>query len=90
MPLAVAGLTASARGDAADPGAAVAVRAAVNRRILMFAPASARQMLAYKAAEAGIPYREIDDPTPKAAIGRDISTTKRSARAAARKMRKAA
>jgi transposase len=53
--------TASGRGSERDPGAAVAAKAAFNRRILNQMPASAAQMLAYKAAEAGITYHEVAD-----------------------------
>jgi hypothetical protein len=60
--------TASARGTARAPGAAVADAAAVNKRVLSYAPASAIAMLKYKAAEAGIACTVIDDPAPKTAI----------------------
>jgi hypothetical protein len=60
--------TASARGTARAPGAAVADAAAINKRVLSYAPASAIAMLKYKAAEAGIPCTVIDDPAPKTAI----------------------
>ena len=50
--------TASGRGNEKSWGANVELKARFNRAILDQAPAMAVDMLAYKAAEAGIPYRE--------------------------------
>jgi putative transposase len=52
--------TKSGHGTDRDPGAATELKAAFNRRVLDQAPALAVQMLAYKAAEAGVEYHEAD------------------------------
>ncbi len=52
-------VTASGRGDERAWGAAVKTKADFNRHVLGQAPGMAIQMLTYKAAEAGIEYREI-------------------------------
>ena len=53
--------TASARGTARMPGAAVRWKASFNRQVLDFAPAEAIAQITYKAAEAGIDLR-IESP----------------------------
>lgn len=58
VPASVKDATASGKGDSREWGAAVETKAQFNRRVLGQAPAAAAQMLRYKAAEAGIPYRE--------------------------------
>ncbi len=82
--------TKSAKGTVKRPGAAVQTVASVNRAALSQAPAAAVQMLAYKAVEAGIEFREIADKTPAISIGRDISEAKKAERKARRAVRKAA
>lgn len=75
--------TRSGRGDARQWGAAVRTKAEVNRQALGMAPGSACQMLAYKAAEAGIAYIEEVAETP-VAVGNLLVETARQARRARR------
>ena len=58
--LGVRGMTASARGTAADPGRNVAQKAGLNGSILDAAPAAFLNMLRYKAEEAGSRFLEAD------------------------------
>jgi len=76
--------TRSARGNAKDWGGAVDLVADINRRVLSQAPASAVQMLEYKALEAGIPC-VIHDVQTHVAVGRDIAATVKAGRKARRK-----
>lgn len=78
----------TARGDARRPGAETAIVAQLNRTFLGRAPAMARDMLVYKAAEAGIRCDVIDDPSPETGIGGDLAAAgqhQRRARRAARR-----
>jgi len=80
--------TRSGRGDARSWGAAVETKAALNKSILDQAPGAAIQMLAYKAAEAGVPC-EVTAAHGKTAVGDAVvRTTKqvRRARRAAKQM----
>lgn len=82
--------TATARGNEKFHGAAVRTVAELNRTVLSQAPAAALQMLAYKAAEAGVEFREVADNAPAAAIGRDISEAKKTERKARRQLKRLA
>ncbi len=84
----VRAVTASARGTPENPGGAVETVAALNRNTLNQAPASAVQMLRYKAEEAGIPFTLIEDEAPPTSIGQDLSATTRLARKARRAIKK--
>ena len=79
--------TRTARGNERSWGAAVGTVAALNRAVLSQAPASAVQMLKYKAEEALIPCTVIENKKPKIAIGHDLSATKKAARKARRIMK---
>lgn len=80
--------TQSAKGDEKNWGAAVGTVAAVNRHVLSQAPASAVQMLEYKAKEAGIRCDIIEDEAPATAIGAAIADAGRELRRVSRKVRK--
>ncbi|ORE90677.1 ORFB of an IS200/IS605 insertion sequence family IS1341 group [Stappia sp. 22II-S9-Z10] len=80
--------TASGRGDERSWGAAVETKAEMNRAVLAQAPGMVLQMLAYKAAEAGIEYSETAAPT--LAVGTDTVRTAKATRRARREARKAA
>jgi hypothetical protein len=80
--------TASGRGSAQAWGAAVEIKAILNRHILSMAPASAIQMLAYKAEEAGIEFVLTKDETPVIAVGNDLVATTRKARSVRAAIRK--
>ncbi len=82
--------TASGRGTAQKWGAAVRIKAELNRHILSMAPASAVQMLAYKAEEAGIEFVLVKDEAPVIAVGNDLVETTKVARRARRKLKEAA
>lgn len=76
--------TKSARGKERNHGAAVEINAALNRNTLNQAPATAIQMLSYKAAEAAIPFALIEDEAPVVSIGQDLSKATKAARRARR------
>ena len=61
-PPSIKSATVSGRGDAKDWGAAVEVKATLNRSILSMAPAMTIQRLEYKAKEAGIPIEMLSAP----------------------------
>lgn len=82
--------TKSARGDERNPGAAVEPVAMLNRHILSQAPASAIQMLEYKAAEAGIQFARITPAEHAVNIGRELPKATKLARKARRILRKEA
>lgn len=83
-------LTTSPRGDTKNWGAAVETVSALNRNTLNQAPAMAVQMLAYKAAEAGIRCDVVEDDMPAIEIGRDLTTGTKAVRRLRREIRKAA
>ena len=76
--------TKSARGKERNHGAAVEINAALNRNTLNQAPATAIQMLSYKAAEAAIPFALIEDEAPVVSIGQGLSKATKAARRARR------
>ncbi len=61
--LSIRNMTASAKGNAAQPGKNVRAKAGLNREILDTAPGAFLAMLRYKATEAGTEYIEV--PTRK-------------------------
>lgn len=77
--------TRTARGNIDEWGGAVHTVAALNRNILSKAPASAIQMLKYKAAEAGIPCFVVEESEYRAAVGRDLSMAVKVGRKVQRK-----
>ncbi len=79
--------TRSGKGDARSWGAAVQIKALLNRHILGFAPAMTSQMLAYKAAEAGIPFFLIEDEAPVISVGNDLVAITKAARRARRQLK---
>jgi putative transposase len=80
-------MTASARGDDKQWGANIEAVAHINRHILNQAPALARAMLEYKAAEAGIRCDVLANTSPKVAVGGDLNAAGKAVRKARRKMR---
>lgn len=82
--------TESGRGDKYEWGGAVETIAALNRNTLSQAPALAIQMLEYKAAEAGIPFRVVQPEDAKLAVGRDLKKTVQTTRKVRRKLKEAA
>lgn len=80
------------RGDAKHWGANVEAVSALNRNTLSQAPATAIQMLRYKAEEAGIRCDVVTDIAPDIAVGGDLVTAGKTLRRARRatKERKAA
>ncbi|MEM8937124.1 MAG: transposase [Pseudomonadota bacterium] len=82
--------TQSGRGDQFEWGGAVKTVAALNRNTLEQAPAMAIAMLEYKAAEAGIPFRQVTDEETKLSVGRDVRETVKKTRKARRKLKEAA
>lgn len=87
-PADIKALTASGRGNARQWGAAVKIKAELNRRILSFAPASAIQMLTYKAEEAGVALSLIKEKSSAIGVGNELVATTKAARKAARITRK--
>lgn len=87
-------LTKTGRGSEQFPGAEVATVALLNRHVLAMAPASAVQMLEYKAVEAGIPCNVERREDHQIRIGGDLRAAavanKRAKRVTKRKERKAA
>lgn len=79
--------TKSARGDMKSPGANVETVAQVNRNALCSAPATAIEMLRYKAEEAGIPFTIIEAEETPLSIGRDLPAATKSVRKARRKLK---
>lgn len=63
--LATKNMTRSAAGTVEEPGSNVAQKAGLNRAILDTAPATFLALLRYKAAEAGVPFVEVDTKTVK-------------------------
>jgi transposase len=88
MPASIKEETVSPRGTEKNWGAEVATVSEINRDLLNMAPATARAMLEYKAAEAGIPVEFIDDPNPNTGIGRAIGGAGKKRRGAAQKHKK--
>lgn len=80
MPASIKEETASPRGDQKRWGANVEVVSELNRHILNQAPAAARAMLEYKAAEAGIRCDVVADEAPNTAAGRDLVTARKAVR----------
>lgn len=75
-------VTKSAKGNAKNWGAAVEVNAKMNRNTLNQAPATAIQMLTYKAAEAAIQFALVKDEAPVLAVGQELSKATKAARKA--------
>lgn len=90
MPPSIREATASAKGNEKNWGANVEMVAQINRHILNQAPALARQMLEYKAAEAGIRCDIVIDEAPNVAVGNEITKAGKKTRRAAHIIRKAA
>ncbi len=63
--LSIRKMTRSARGTVESPGRNVAQKAGLNREILATAPRAFLDMLAYKAAEAGVEFVEVPSHTVK-------------------------
>lgn len=82
--------TGTPRGDEKHWGAAVSEVSEINRNTLQQAPASAVQMLRYKAAEAGIRCDVVTDEAPLIAVGSDLVTAGKQLRRARRVLRKEA
>lgn len=80
--------TKSAKGDARAHGAAVQPVAMLNRHILSQAPATAIQMLEYKCAEAGIPFRRIEPEDHAVAIGRELPVAVKQTRNLRRQLKR--
>lgn len=80
--------TASPRGDAREWGAAVDTVSGLNRHVLNQAPAMARAMLAYKAAEAGIRCDLVTDDAPAIAIGEKLVAAGKAVRKTKRAIRR--
>jgi hypothetical protein len=87
IPPSIKEVTASARGDDKQWGANVAPVAEINRHVLNQAPALARAMLEYKAAEAGIRCDVVADTSPKAAVGGGLKAAGKELRKAQRKLK---
>jgi hypothetical protein len=88
VPKSIREVTASARGDENDWGANVEDVAKLNRNTLNMAPAMARAMLEYKAAEAGIRCDVVVDQAPKVGVGADLVYAGKELRRAQRNIRK--
>jgi putative transposase len=88
MPKSIKEATATPRGDAKQWGANVEIVSTVNRHVLNQAPALARAMLEYKAAEAGIRCDVITDDAPSVAISEKLVAAGKSVRKAKRAIRK--
>jgi hypothetical protein len=80
--------TQSPRGNAAEWGANVETVSMLNRNTLSQAPASAVQMLTYKAAEASIRCDVIIDEAPLLAVGHDLVAAGKSHRRTKRAIKK--
>lgn len=79
------------RGGERSWGASIGPVSALNRKTLSQAPATAIQMILYKAEEAGLPEpKVINDDTPKIAVGSDLVTAGKTLRRARREIRRAA
>jgi hypothetical protein len=81
-PESIRAVTASGAGDRFGPGAAVRLKAMLNRRILDFAPFEAIQQLTYKAAEGGRPFTLMADQSAPAQIGGAVVALTKTARKA--------
>jgi putative transposase len=80
--------TKSGRGDAERNGAEVKTIAALNRRILSMAPASAVQMLDYKAKEAGVACLVERSDNHQISVGGDLRAAAIDARLAKRAIKR--
>lgn len=87
-PESIKGATATGRGSERDWGAAVAVNATLNRRVLDFAAASAIRMLEYKIAEAGGSVRVERLRTHPVLVGNELRATAKAGRKARRKLQR--
>lgn len=85
----IKGDTATGRGDARAWGAAVEVKAEMNRHVLAQAPAAAIAMLVYKAAEAGIEC-DVQAAPEILAAGQDAVRTAKQVRRLRRQIKKEA
>lgn len=83
-------VTKTPRGDERRWGAAVEVVSDLNRHVLSQAPATAIQMLRYKAEEAGIRCDIVTESTPKIAVGGDLVSAGKELRRARRETRRKA
>jgi hypothetical protein len=81
--------TKTPHGNEKNWGAAVDDVSAINRTVLSYSAASARAMLEYKAAEAGIRCEVVSDPAAAIAVGAKIVHAAKTIRRASRKQRKA-
>lgn len=80
--------TKSGKGDSRSWGAAVRIKAEINRHILTMAPGIAIQFLIYKAEESGIRCDVQEDKAAKVAVGGDLVTSAKLLRRAQRKLKK--
>ena len=79
--------TKSGKGDKRQWGAAVALKAAINKQILEQAPAMVIQMLKYKAEEAGVQLHEITHHD--LSVGQYVVDNRKAARKVSRELKKA-
>lgn len=79
--------TQTPRGDKREWGAAVEAVSEINRNVLSYAPAAAVAMIIYKAEEAGVPCRVVEDENPNIAIGAAIVDTDKTLRRARKEIR---
>ena len=77
--------TRTARGNHKEWGGAVDLVASLNRKVLSQSPASAIQMLEYKAKEAGIPCEVEPDLAPATVVGAALSKAARTVKRRKRK-----
>jgi len=82
--------TATPRGDERRWGAQVETVSTLNRHVLSQAPATAIQMLRYKAAEAGIRCDVVADDAPNIGVGRELVNAGKQLRRARRETKRRA
>ncbi len=73
-------VTASGRGDAREWGAAVKIKAILNRHILDQTPAAAIRMLEYKIAERGGTTKVVEDLSSPTLVGQCLVRTRKAIR----------
>lgn len=78
--------TESGRGDEKNWGAAVDLKAEINRNILEQAPATVIQMLEYKCAEAGVEFEKLTHDA--LTVGNQIVDIRKAARNTGRQLKK--
>ncbi len=73
-------VTASGRGDAREWGAAVKIKAILNRHVLDQTPAAAIRMLEYKIAERGGTTKVVEDLSSPTLVGQCLVRTRKAIR----------